>query len=298
MKCAAVHAANACVRLISVLCLVVGCFSLTCGEGEIVFDLYSPVVTGCTCQPKVNGQYTYKGKHNGNEMHMNQHAMRLFKTTNGNYIFSVTTLIPGSMAVALTYSSGADAGVIPARIAERCVRFGVLIGYTFRENAFAPNGTTTCTCDTGWTPVEGVCEQCIAGKYKRLVATFECRDCPVSSNSSVGSKALEDCACNAGLTGPNGGVCTACGPAIFAAIVTGFTCRTAVNGQYTYLDQYGGGEQYQHSYGDLMLYKLSPETEYVFVFSDGTLYGRTNSEAGVVNASGITSSASDLCVSF
>ena len=52
---------------------------------------------------------------------------------------------------------------------------------------------------------------CKGSAYKQTVNGREqCLSCPSNSNSPAGSTALTSCACNAGYSGPNGGVCTEC----------------------------------------------------------------------------------------
>ena len=90
--------------------------------------------------------------------------------------------------------------------------------------------------EQGYTgPNGGACEVCIAGKYKEApgsegceackAGTYSeeegatsrdvCKECPADSDSFEGSAAVEDCACNAGYTGPDGDKCVACLPGTY-----------------------------------------------------------------------------------
>jgi hypothetical protein len=58
------------------------------------------------------------------------------------------------------------------------------------------------------------CMLCPVNTYNTLDASSEaaaCLLCPSDSNSPSGTTTLENCLCNVGYTGPNGGNCSACG---------------------------------------------------------------------------------------
>ena len=64
----------------------------------------------------------------------------------------------------------------------------------------ASSGTTSCT-------------DCDAGKYSMTSGAMSdstCSSCPAYANSLSGSDSAEDCTCNAGSSGPNGGTCVLC----------------------------------------------------------------------------------------
>ena len=91
---------------------------------------------------------------------------------------------------------------------------------------------TACTCNTGYTGADGnACGACEAGQWKDAIGSADCTDCGLGTYSGLsaaktastcsicpdnsytklaGNDVLEDCECNAGYTGPNGGHCTAC----------------------------------------------------------------------------------------
>ena len=91
---------------------------------------------------------------------------------------------------------------------------------------------TACTCNTGYTGADGnACGACTVGQWKNVTGAAACTDCgrgtysgltaaktaltcatcPADSYTQLaGNDVLEDCQCNAGYTGPNGGYCAAC----------------------------------------------------------------------------------------
>ena len=117
-------------------------------------------------------------------------------------------------------------------------------------NSSSPEGSTldsACKCNRGYTGKDGgPCEACAVGKYKQVSGSAECIDCsagmylnarggikdtncsdcprdtyslkgsahcancPGNSTSETQSPTLSSCECNAGYTGPNGGLCVAC----------------------------------------------------------------------------------------
>eukprot|EP00277_Geminigera_cryophila_P011646 CAMPEP_0179437518 /NCGR_PEP_ID=MMETSP0799-20121207/21399_1 /TAXON_ID=46947 /ORGANISM="Geminigera cryophila, Strain CCMP2564" /LENGTH=558 /DNA_ID=CAMNT_0021218511 /DNA_START=135 /DNA_END=1811 /DNA_ORIENTATION=- len=70
---------------------------------------------------------------------------------------------------------------------------------------------TDCECAVGTTGLNGVgatCVKCVAGKYKAATGEAACRSCADMASSAVGSDKQEDCKCNAGYSGPDGGACS------------------------------------------------------------------------------------------
>jgi len=209
MKSATMHKCNACIRLISILCMVACCYSQTCDEGQIAFSTYSPIVTGLICQTQVNGQYEYIDQSGSAQRYQNSNGILLYRRTDTptqHYIFAAASTattsaclysvncLNGWILLANTHMSGVNAGVIPLDIVERCGNLASLT-FTKRTNSFSRNHIK-CVCATGWAASpSGVCEQCIAGKYKDPMGNFACSNCPVHSNSGIGSKS---CTCNSG----------------------------------------------------------------------------------------------------
>jgi len=54
------------------------------------------------------------------------------------------------------------------------------------------------------------CISCPAGTYSTTTAATACLACPNNTNSPIRSSSSVSCICNAGYTGPNGGVCSPC----------------------------------------------------------------------------------------
>ena len=122
----------------------------------------------------------------------------------------------------------------------------------------SPAGSTALAacqfdCASGSTGLPGSCVLCVAGKYKTSAGSDACTDCgagtysatvgatvsstcvvcPVNSNSVVSSSAIASCSCNAGYTGANGGVCTACLVGSFKAQTGSAACALCVNNTFS-----------------------------------------------------------------
>ena len=116
------------------------------------------------------------------------------------------------------------------------------------------NGCIVPGCDAGSTgPDGGVCSACVAGKYKTIRGSVACTDCdvgsysvavgatavstcvscPVNSNSVVSSSAIAACICNAGFTGPDGGVCLACVAGKYKTVTGSVVCTNCGVGSYS-----------------------------------------------------------------
>jgi len=170
--------------------------------------IYSPIIKGLTCQPDINGQYTYLRQHQGADLYQNSKGVYLYKPQSAwNYLFAKEIHInafwnenpKGYKTLGRTYVKNAvNAADMPRNIPERCFRSGASLtsgqsDYPARKNAFNPN-LIACACDLGRTlSPEGVCEPCTAGKYRSLIDDTTCVDCPMSSSSLSGSAACFDC---------------------------------------------------------------------------------------------------------
>lgn len=114
---------------------------------------------------------------------------------------------------------------------------------------------TACTCNTGYTGADGnACAACIVGKWKNETGSTACTDCgrgtysgytaaktaltcatcPADSYTQLaGNDALEDCQCNAGYTGPNGGYCAACVPGKYKMTPGTHECTSCLPDTYS-----------------------------------------------------------------
>jgi hypothetical protein len=96
-------------------------------------------------------------------------------------------------------------------------------------HAVSPAGSpdiTDCTCDLGYTGVDGgTCTACGEGQYKAVVGSAACVNCPSSSISPAASAAVTDCKCNAGYTGPDGGTCQECGAGTYKDSIGSTACE-------------------------------------------------------------------------
>jgi hypothetical protein len=108
-------------------------------------------------------------------------------------------------------------------------------------------------CAPGKTGPDGSCSACVAGKYKTTSGSVVCTDCgvgtysttvgasaastcvscPVNSNSVASSSAITGCTCNAGYTGPDGGVCSACVPGKYKTSGGSAVCMDCGVGTYS-----------------------------------------------------------------
>ena len=88
------------------------------------------------------------------------------------------------------------------------------VGYTGPDSTL---GVATCTgCVAGkykTTTGSVACTDCDVGTYSETVhasTSSTCLTCPANSNSPASSSGIVTCTCNAGFTGPDGGVCSSC----------------------------------------------------------------------------------------
>jgi hypothetical protein len=136
-------------------------------------------------------------------------------------------------------------------------------------SAMSSSVQTDCKCDLGYTgPDGGGCEACVAGKFKASSGSIECTQCgagkyssstavtsdvcsdcgvnfytlddnsqcvpcPADTSSASSSAAQMDCKCNAGYTGPDGGVCTACVAGKFKVSSGSAACTQCEGGKYS-----------------------------------------------------------------
>ena len=98
-----------------------------------------------------------------------------------------------------TYSMVSSSGF------RECVACGANAGSTAGSSS-----SSDCLCNTGYTGKSGVCQACVAGKYKFSVGADACLDCPAYTHSPVASIPITSCLCNTGSAGPNGGACEIC----------------------------------------------------------------------------------------
>jgi len=205
MKSAAMHTGNAYTRFISILCMVVGCYSQAC------FYMYEPIVTGFMVNFNVNGHYKFFDYYGGGQRYKNTKGMYLFKPQRSqSYVFAGSTITANQLGRTKSAASVYDAGNIPVDTLERFVNTRTGQNWwIMRLNVFDRNIVySACNCNRGWTLSTDVCVQCVAGKYKSLVGNSACVDCPAFSTSSAASTA---CMCDPGYTGDGVATCGACG---------------------------------------------------------------------------------------
>ena len=141
-------------------------------------------------------------------------------------------------------------------------KYSTLIAATFDVcetcpvNSSAPRASdklTKCACDPGFTgPSGGLCQLCVAGTFKVDPGNALCTNCLANQYSSVTgaisnpcqpcqsnsaslpvSDAREDCICNAGSSGPNGGSCALCGVGKYKIEPGEAVCSMCASGTYS-----------------------------------------------------------------
>lgn len=92
----------------------------------------------------------------------------------------------------------------------------------------ARTSINACVCHVGYTRVSAgtACTACKAGKYKLSTGDAACTPCPSNSMSLNASDAVDDCFCNAGYTGPNGGACDPCTAGTYKDTAGSHACST------------------------------------------------------------------------
>ena len=107
----------------------------------------------------------------------------------------------------------------------------------------ASSARVDCLCNNGYTgPNGGSCTACGMGKYKASVGPSACTNCPSHTWTEQNAKdELTDCVCNKGFIGPNGGVCTSCGPGKYKDVVGDFYCVDCGSGTFSAASGAGSG---------------------------------------------------------
>jgi len=77
------------------------------------------------------------------------------------------------------------------------------------------------------------CTACVAGTYKADKGTAQCQSCPNHSDSPASSISIIACTCNAGWTGPDGGLCTQCVAGKYKIASGDAACSNCSAGQYS-----------------------------------------------------------------
>ena len=161
-----------------------------------------------------------------------------------------TTAGASSSTVCVNCAAGTYSGVAGATLAANCIACPV--------GSTSGTGATACIsaslpCNAGYTGPDGSCTACVAGKYKTITGSAACTDCgagtyststqatvegtclacPSNSSSYSASSAAGDCTCNAGFTGPNGDVCSACVAGKYKINTGSVTCTNCLAGTYS-----------------------------------------------------------------
>ena len=89
-----------------------------------------------------------------------------------------------------------------------------------------------CLCAEGYTSdasntTSGACGACPLGSYKTYEGSASCRACPGNTSQALGmlgATSLASCQCSAGYSGPDGGLCQACGANTFKPAAGAHAC--------------------------------------------------------------------------
>ena len=90
---------------------------------------------------------------------------------------------------------------------------------------------TDTTCPAG-----NACTACATGTYKPTTGSVACTTCPASTTSPIASTSSTACislACNAGYTGPDGGVCSPCVAGKYKIATGSAACTNCGTGTYS-----------------------------------------------------------------
>jgi len=110
-----------------------------------------------------------------------------------------------------------------------------------------------CRCNAGASGNGSVCVRCVAGKYKDVSGNSSCVDCgpdtysttvgataagaclacPANTVSGTGSGVIAACVCNAGATGPDGGLCMLCAVGKYKMTNGSAVCTDCLAGSYS-----------------------------------------------------------------
>ena len=110
-------------------------------------------------------------------------------------------------------------------------------------------GVGTCApCEAGKYTANtgaGTCAPCEAGSFNENEGSDECQQCPDNMTSPLGSVSDEECQCEEGYSGPDGGPCTKCQPGFYKTGVGNGSCLPCEEGSFN--ENEGSGECQQCS---------------------------------------------------
>jgi hypothetical protein len=95
------------------------------------------------------------------------------------------------------------------------------------------NGNSAAGFDASWNVQSTSTCVCEVGTYSTAVGSSTCINCPSNSISPAGSAALTNCICNAGSSGPNGGICTVCVEGKYKSSAGSVPCTNCGTGKYS-----------------------------------------------------------------
>jgi hypothetical protein len=105
-------------------------------------------------------------------------------------------------------------------------------------------GVGTCApCEAGKYTANtgaGTCAPCEAGSFNENEGSDECQQCPDNMTSPLGSVSDEECQCEEGYSGPDGGPCTKCQPGFYKTGVGNGSCLPCQAGSFN--ENEGSGE--------------------------------------------------------
>jgi hypothetical protein len=100
-------------------------------------------------------------------------------------------------------------------------------------SAVGSDNFLNCTCDFGYSGIVSrvavICYICVAGKYKDVLGTSNCVDCPKDSFSPAGTKSIANCSCNSGYFRTSVNTCNPCLPGTYNALGEPSNCTKCAN---------------------------------------------------------------------
>ena len=183
------------------------------------------VLTGCMCNPG------FTGPNGGN---CTACLAGTFKTTSGS--LTCTTCAAGTFSTAINATIATTCLACPANSGASCSGCPISTSCTCNQGFTGPNGGPCSNCLVGTfkaTTGNGTCTDCSTGSYTDMTAASTCLTCPVNSNSPIQSRSIQNCTCNLGFTGPNGGTCSQCAIGTFKPTTGSAACTVCSAGTYS-----------------------------------------------------------------
>ena len=181
-----------------------------------------------------------------------------------------TTCAPGKVSTSTSATTEGTCTVCPAGKYANEASTACVDCPTHSNSPVSASQVEQCVCNAGYTGQNGtLCEACSSGKYKHVLGDANCTICPVgkvsastgamtednctvcpagnyaneastacvdcsaNSFSPVGASKIQQCVCNAGYTGSDGGSCSPCAHGKYKQATGNETCMYCAPGRTT-----------------------------------------------------------------